>query len=47
MRIEEGNMGKRVMVIAVQRRRKGRQKWRWTDNMKDNLREKELLGHEA
>ena len=39
---------KRVMVTEVQgKRRRGRPKWGWLDNIKNKLSERELSGEEA
>ena len=36
MRREDGYVGKRVIVMDVPGRRKGRPKWRWMDIIKDD-----------
>ena len=48
LRREEEYVGKIVMVTEVPgKRRRGRPKRRWVDNIKNNLSERELLGEEA
>ena len=48
LRREEECVGKRVMVMEVPgKRRRGRPKRRWLDNIKNDLSETELSGEEA
>ena len=48
LRREEEYVGKRVMVVEVPgERRRGRPKWRWLDNNKNDLSERELSREEA
>ena len=48
LRREDEYVGKRVMGMEVPgKRRRGRPKWRWLDNIKKDLSERELSGEEA
>ena len=48
LRREDEYVGKRVMVMKMpEKRRKGRPKQRWLDNIRNNLSERELLGEEV
>ena len=48
LRREDGYVGERVMVMDVPgKRRRGRPKRRWLDNIKNDLSERELSGEEA
>ena len=47
LRREEEYVGKRVMVMEVPRKRRGRPKRRWLDNIKNDLSERKLSGEEA
>ena len=48
LRREDEYVGKRVMVIEMPgKRRRGRPKRRWLDNIKNDLSERELSGAEA
>ena len=48
LRREDEYVSKRVMVIEVPgKRRRGRPKRRWLDNIKNDLSERELSGEEA
>ena len=48
LRREEKHAGKIVMLIEVpEKRRRGRPKWRWLDNIRNDLSEIKLSGEEA
>ena len=48
LRREDEYVGKRVMAMEVQgKRRRGRQKRRWLDNIRNDLSERELSGEKA
>ena len=47
LRREEEYVGKRVMVMDVAGKRRGRSKRRWLDNIKNDLLKRELSGEEV
>ena len=40
-------MGKRVTLMEVPGNRRGRPKWRWLDNIRNDLSAREMSGEEA